>query len=467
MALDEFSIPSCVKDAIKEAGYTANTSMEGFISTWWQWYTGTTQWYDEGYTTVEGRKKTRRRMSIRPARRVCREWASLILNEGTTITCEGAKAAKWLDWFLDASNFWVNGQSLVEKSMALGTGAWALWFDVRGYTETAMKIRRYDARMVVPLSWDEEGITECAFCTSVSLKGKRAYQLQLYVLDEGTYHIKTKLFMDGREVDAERHGVLPDFDTLIDLPPFGIIKPAIENTCVDLSPYGMSVFADGVDAIKAVDLTFDALCNEIDLTEAMVFMSDEMIDVRDDKGRMVPVAPRGPKGRFFRKIAGQTGKDFFEVFSPDIRVTPLKEAFGVALAELGDLCGFGQNYFVLDKGGGLKTATEVSSDNSALMRNIRKHENVVRAAIDDVMRAALLCAQLHCGAKLGKVGLVSIGFDDSIITDTQAEKSMALAEIAALGVPRLKVQYLMKYYGMSEEDAVAAVPAEQIVDIGF
>ena len=55
MALDEFSIPSCVKDAIKEAGYTANTSMEGFISTWWQWYTGTTQWYDEGYTTVEGR----------------------------------------------------------------------------------------------------------------------------------------------------------------------------------------------------------------------------------------------------------------------------------------------------------------------------------------------------------------------------------------------------------------------------
>ena len=94
MALDEFSIPSCVKDAIKEAGYTANTSMEGFISTWWQWYTGTTQWYDEGYTTVEGRKKTRRRMSIRPARRVCREWASLILNEGTTITCEGAKAVR-------------------------------------------------------------------------------------------------------------------------------------------------------------------------------------------------------------------------------------------------------------------------------------------------------------------------------------------------------------------------------------
>lgn len=62
---------------------------------------------------------------------------------------------------------------------------------------------------------------------------------------------------------------------------------------------------------------------------------------------------------------------------------------------------------------------------------------------------------------------MSIGFDDSIITDTQAEKSMALAEIAALGVPRLKVEYLMKYYGMSEEDAVAAVPAEQIVDIGF
>lgn len=467
MALDEFSIPSCVKDAIKEAGYTVNTSMEGHISTWWQWYTGTTKWYDEGYTTVEGRKRSRRRMSIRPARRVCREWASLILNDGTTVACEGDKANAWLARFLDASKFLATGQALIEKSMAMGTGAWALWFDVKGDDETCMKIRRYDARMVIPLSWDEEGITECAFCTSISLKGKRAYQLQTYVVEDGTYHIKTRLFIDGREVDGATHGVLPDFDTKIDRPPFGIVKPALENTCVDMSPYGMSVFADGVDAIKAVDLTFDALCNEIDLTEAMVFMSDEMIDVRDDKGRLVPMVPRGPKSRFFRKIAGQTGKDFYEVFSPNIRVDPIKEAFGVALAELGDLCGFGQNYFVLDKAGGLKTATEVSSDNSALMRNIRKHENVVRDAMKDVLEAALLCAEVHCGERFGDLGPVSIDWDDSIITDTQAEKEMALAEISALGVPRLKVEYLMKYYGMSEKDAMEAVPVDQIVDIGF
>ena len=39
------------------------------------------------------------------------------------------------------------------------------------------------------------------------------------------------------------------------------------------------------------------------------------------------------------------------------------------------------------------TATEVSSDNSALMRNIRKNENALTGALGDVARALLSCAR--------------------------------------------------------------------------
>ena len=42
-------------------------------------------------------------------------------------------------------------------------------------------------------------------------------------------------------------------------PTLGIVKPAVTNIRVDMSPYGQSVFADAVDAVQAVDLTFDAL----------------------------------------------------------------------------------------------------------------------------------------------------------------------------------------------------------------
>ena len=51
------------------------------------------------------------------------------------------------------------------------------------------------------------------------------------------------------------------------------------------------------------------------------------------------------------------------------------------------------DYFDFDKVGYVRTATEVSSDNSALMRNVRKHENALRKPITDVSRALMACAR--------------------------------------------------------------------------
>lgn len=467
-ATNEYFVPNYIVSEIQAMGYGVHTAMTSHIQTWFDWYTGATPFYDDEFITQEGGNGTRRRLSIRPARRVCREWASLILNDGTLVTCDDASADKWLQQFIEEQAFVSSGQAFIEKSMALGTGAWALWFDVRE-ERTTIKVRRYDARMVLPLSWDEDGVTECAFASTSTVRGKRADQLAMHVLDPetGTYHIVTKLWIEGVKVDdPEALGCLEDFDTEIPRKTFGIVRPGIENTVVDTSPYGMSVFADAIDAIKATDLAFDAVFQEVDLTEVKVFLADELIDVRDEKGKFIPVA-KGPRGRMFRKLFGESGSDLYEVFSPQIRVDPLKQALNVALSELGDLTGFGQNYFVLDKSGGLKTATEVSSDNSALMRNIKKHEHCVGQAIKDVLMAAVLCAGAHCGASIGNPGTIMVNFDDSIITDTQADKNMALAEIAALGVPRLKVEYLVKYFGMSEEDALNAIPDELVIDAGY
>lgn len=60
----------------------------------------------------------------------------------------------------------------------MGTGAWALWVDVG---KRAVKVRYYDARMVVPLTWDDEGVTECAFVTRVFYRGRAVDQLQMHM----------------------------------------------------------------------------------------------------------------------------------------------------------------------------------------------------------------------------------------------------------------------------------------------
>ena len=56
-------------------------------------------------------------------------------------------------------------------------------------------------------------------------------------------------------------GVAEEVGTGPTVPTFGIVRPAVPNTRVDFSPYGQSVFADAVDAVRSVDLAYDALIN--------------------------------------------------------------------------------------------------------------------------------------------------------------------------------------------------------------
>ena len=79
-------------------------------------------------------------------------------------------------------------------------------------------------------------------------------------------------------------------DTGARVPTFDIVRLAVPNTRVECSPYGQSVFVDAVDAIKSVDLAFDALINEADAVKMRVFLSNVMLDQeKDASGRRVPI----------------------------------------------------------------------------------------------------------------------------------------------------------------------------------
>lgn len=62
------------------------------------------------------------------------------------------------------------------------------------------------------------------------------------------------------------------------------------------------MFAGAVDAVQAVDLTFDALVNEVDLSKMRVFLSDVLFDRSTDGNKTVTI----PFGRqdctVFRKV---------------------------------------------------------------------------------------------------------------------------------------------------------------------
>lgn len=460
MADNEFSISAGAMKLIRSQGFSPYSGMDTHISAWRSLYTRTDSFYKVAYVNSSGQKRHRARASLSPARKVCREMASLILTEDTEVSVEQPNANKWLQRYLADSNFWPTGYKAVESAFSLGTSAWALSFDVRDNI-ARITLPRYDARMVLPLSWGQTGITECAFVSRVVSHGKPAEQVQIMAMDKdtGTYHVRTWLLCKGVVVDPESEGIISDFDTQSTFKPFGIFTPGLENIYDDLSPLGPALFADAVDEIKAVDIAWDAFIQEVANTGVKVFVDDEMIDTNGgaDGGDPVPVGVA--EDMYYRKVEGKEMKNYIEVFSPNIRTDRLLTALNTALSQLGDQCGFGENYFTIDKAGGMKTAKEVVADNSQLMRNVRKHEVVVRGAIQDVVCALLDNARIHCGAQIEEdFGAVSVQFDDSVITDTQSEKEMMLAEISAGVVP--KWMYLVKFYGKSEEEAREAVAAE-------
>ncbi|MBQ9002273.1 MAG: hypothetical protein IJ087_10510 [Eggerthellaceae bacterium] len=504
----DYWVPEHARDYLSKLGFHLPLeAMEGHIRAWHGWMSATGDFYDYRDADGFGRIYEVHRRSIHPAMRVCREWGSLLLNDKTSVVCEEQVCTDWLAEYFRQTGFMPAAQNTVVRAFGLGTGAWALWVDADA---GKVRIRHYDARMVLPLTWDEEGVSECAFVTRAFYRGKAVDQLQMHLRGGGglvtpsrpspsttshgiaawdsaspsqpslsasssaaspsqsspsapagvalaspsqsepaaTYRIVTVCFDEQGNI-IEPAGVCSEFDTGCTCPTFSIVKPAIDNTRVDMSPYGQSVFADAVDAIQAVDLTFDALINEIDVSKMRVFLSDVLFD-RDEEGnggkkRRTPIPFGKQDCTVFRKV--MSSDDMIQDFAPALRTNSQAEAFRISLQMLGDLCGFGISYFDFDDSRGyVKTATEVSSDNSALMRNIARHEHALEMSLAGISRAVMQVSRCF-GVTIPDEGEVRVEFDDSIIQDTAALKAQDMSEV---GVTLAPWEYRARWYGESE-----------------
>lgn len=448
---DEFSKPGYVLDWLSGLG-TPYTSMDGDIAAWWEWYTATSRWYRRtGFDYQRKRRRRYRLYTLHPARRVCREWASLMFDGGTEFTAGAERADAWLKRWADETRLLVVGKRCAERAFALGTGAIALWFDVPADASRPVRVRprRYDARMMVPLDWDDDEVTACAFVTTAYVGGRRVTQASAHVpsAETGTYHVLTRMW-DSRGVVVEDGSVIADLDTLQPLPTFAVMRPALDNCVADGSPLGVSVFNDAVNACMAVDEAFDACVRELLVCKPRLFVSDDLLQVVDESGRRV-VVPSAPEETVIRSVTGMTGDEVMKTFQPQLRSEQLARMLNEAKAQLGDLTGFGSDYFCSDRQGGLKTATEVAADSSALMRNLANHEAEAGSTLSRTLSAAVSCARSLCDADVEEdFGGVTVTWDDSIVEDTPAEKAQMQAEIAAgIAAPW---EYRARFYGEPE-----------------
>lgn len=380
------------------------------IELWKSWYNGYLQEFHE-YKIYNGIKYVdAKRSSLKMAKKVCEDWASLLLNEKVKISVvENEKANKTLTTILKKNRFYCMANRLIELSFALGTGAF-----VESRRSGQVRIDYVRAEYIYPLAVESGFITECAFA-DVRVNGKdKTYYIQVHEKENGRYKITNALF-DSEGNSLELKGCEEIFYS--DVPLFQIVTPNKVNTRRTDSPYGASVFSEALDVLCGVDLVYDSFINEFRLGKKRLVVPMSMAKKQMTvEGKCIPVFDSNDI--VFYAVEGDTEDSIgLKDVNMELRIEEHIKGLECTISILSDKCGLGSGRYSVrakDNAVTVKTATEVVSEKSELWQNIRKHENLLEVNLIELAQACMYLS----GESAQEI---VVNFDDSIIVDTKSE----------------------------------------------
>ncbi len=435
-----------IKEVLLKRGYNVDYADESrsHIDEYLEWYQNDVKKFHKykvfnGVTTV-----SEDMFRLGMAKKICEDWATLLLNEKVSI--KAGNYEKRLNEILRFNNFSVRGNQLIEIAFALGTGAFVEYKNIK----QSIVIDYVRANMIYPISWDNGDITECVFGSHRTYKGKKCIYLQIHRLgrdiDEKSdlYYIEN-IYVDeesGKEIEPPEN-INKKVETDSKFPLFQIITPNIFNN-IDLdSPLGISVFANGIDQLKACDKIYDSYINEFILGKKRILVPVTMAKLQMEKdGVTAPIFD--PNDTIFYSMPGDRSSDL-NLTAVDMTIRAQEHELGIqrALDLLSLKCGMGTGRYKFDSTG-VKTATEVISDKSDLYQNLKKNEKIINAAIIGLVKSiAFLDGESDIE--------VAVNFDDSIIEDsnTTIDRNIKLVQAGL----RSKKSAIMEVNKCSEKDA--------------
>ena len=412
------------------------------VPEWLSWYSGYVKKVHD-YTVYNGKKRvSQKRAQARMGKKVCEDWANLLMNEKVTITVGTEALTNRIREILDSNNFRERANQLVELTFALGTGAFVEFKD-----GDKVNIDYISADKIYPLSCDNGIITECAFASVKIIDGEKHYYINVHKKDDSGYYVVENYLFDKNKQRCDLpEGVSDIIETKSASPLFQIIKPNIvSNTCID-SVMGMSVLANSLDVLKAIDIIFDSYVNEFVLGKKRILIPLSMAQFKDENGELRPVFDANDVA-FYGVEADE--KNTIKEIDMHLRSTEHDAAMRQKLNLLSDKCGFGPGHYDFEKNGGIKTATEVVSEKSELFRNLKKHELVLESALKNMIKAILELEGLSSDVE------IEIDFDDSIIEDRKAEfQERSMLVTSGVMSP---IEMRMWYFNETEEQATKAI----------
>ncbi len=450
------------------AGYYAR------IDEWLAWWRGTFRSFHCYYENGAGGYPIRRELyRLNMAKKICEDWASVLMNERTTLSSPHDATNQWLTCHMD-DGFLRGANRLVEKAFATGTGACLIRLDgaeldAYGYLKPTLGGEKpriifdfVDASHIIPITVRGGEITEAAFVSEVRDRGEEFIYLEIHTLEKDGYRIRNEMFrITGGDFEKIENacGVASDIRTGSRTPFFAILTPNLINHIDEGSGMGISVFADATDCLKGVDLAFNNFCRDIRLGGKKVFINQSLI-CRDEDGNVY--TPDDVAQQLFVTIGDS---DFAErpmitEHNPELRSGDNADAVQSQLDYLSFRCGLGTHHYQFRpfRGEAKITATQFMGERQDLRQNAAKHSLNLNLFLRRVAECLIHLGQTIYGLPLSD-DLPDIRFEDSYFTDTDSERSRDLHEVE-LGVMTVE-EFREKWYGKFSGKADTALPANQ------
>lgn len=237
----------------------------------------------------------------------------------------------------------------------------------------------------------------------------------------------------------------------LEKPLYAVLKTPMANHIDPASPLGISIFAEGIEELKDLDIAYSRNTGEIKDSRRMVLVDERMIklpSVRDENGNVLQRAMKMPK--YIRKVmASDNADDFYQEVNPQLNTTVRIEGINNILSILAYKCGYSNGYFSFDAMQGIQTATGVEVSQQRTIQFIKDIRDRLQAAMDDLIYSIDKYADLYDLAPLGEYEVV-YGFGD-ICYSYEEDKKTWWGYVQAGKVPFWK--YLTKFENMSEEEA--------------
>ena len=455
-------------EKLKGLGFTTvpKEYYEQSVDVWQSWYEGKVKKF-HNYRVYNGTKFVRQtRYSVGMGKKVCEDWANLLMNEKVHITLEGKKEQEFFDGVCADNNWYVKANETQERKAAVGTAAYVFTVsdvtvdedgDVTG-NGGKINIDYCSGREIIPLSWDNGVISECAFAVEKTVKGDTYVYMQVHHLNsEKLYDIDNFLYLKNNEnlsdvelseVEGFEH-IPKTIHTGSSKRQFVIDRMNIANNTSANNPLGVSVFANAIDQLKAVDIVYDSYINEFNLGKKRIMVKPSAMKSIDGD----PAFDSNDVVFYIMPEDSQDDSMIHEI-NMSLRTSEFNVGMQDALNMLSAKCGFGENHYKFNQGS-IATATQVVSENSTLFRTIKKHEIILEDVLKEVAEIILRLGNTYLGKSLNEDVEISVDFDDSIVEDKSAdfERDARLLSMGIMG----QVEFRMKWLNEDEKTAEEAI----------